>query len=184
MLSNELGVIEIIDLHRFAYVSKSLCRFRTCHLGSLAEDLIYLRYILLILLPSLAHRLEELLHYIEEELLASAVSKAATTIMSLHFIKIGIFRKIFREMLRSAECIEICEYDIALDVSGIGDLEMFRVSEHAVDLLLYFLGSIRQINAVAKRLAHLGFSVGTRQTAARYVLRKKHLRSDEGLAID
>ena len=75
-----------------------------------------------ILFSSLTYWLKELLHNIEEELLAGAVTKTSTTIVIFHLIKICIFRKEFCKVLICAECVKICEYHIALYVARICDI--------------------------------------------------------------
>ena len=92
--------------------------------------------------------------------------------MILHLVKISIFRKEFRKMLRSRESIEICKHHITFNMTWIGNLKMFRIGIHAVHLLLDLLGSIGEIDAVAKRLGHLGLSIRARKTAANCILRE------------
>ena len=87
-------------------------------------------------------------------------------------------------MLRCTEGVEVCKHHITLHMSRVGDLKMLRIGKHAVHLLLDLLGSIRQINAIAEGLAHLGLSVSTGKTAAGRILRKNHFRNNECLSID
>ena len=49
---------------------------------------------------------------------------------------------------------------------------MIRVREHGHDLLLHIRLALREIDAVAERLAHFGLSVGTRKSQAGLVIRK------------
>ena len=50
---------------------------------------------------------------------------------------------------------------------------------HAHDLLLDFIGAVRQVDAVAERLRHLGFAVGSRQPHADRVFGQQNLRFDQ-----
>ena len=59
--------------------------------------------------------------------------------MILHLVEICILRKELRKMLRCAERIKICKYNISLNMSWICDLEVFRICIHAVHLLLDLL---------------------------------------------
>ena len=183
MLCYKLHIIKIVDLHGLAYIREGLCSLGAGHFRALAQDLIYLRDVLLVMRSSLSHRLQELLHDVEEELLACTISQSAATVVVLHLLEVCILRKILREMLVCAECVEIGEYHVALNVTRVGDLEMLRVGVHAVHLLLDLLRRVREIYAVSEGLAHLGLSVSAGEAAACRIFRKHHLRSHESLAV-
>ena len=51
---NELSVIEVVDLHGFAHLVHGLCGSLTRAFRALLEDVVYLRYVLLILMTALA----------------------------------------------------------------------------------------------------------------------------------
>ena len=150
VLCNEFGIVEIIDLHSLAHICKSLRCLGTSSLATLLQDLIHERNILLILSTSLTHWLKEILHDVEEELLACAVPETTPAIMILHRIEILILRKELCKMLRLTESVEICEYNIALHMTRISDLKMLRIRIHAVDLLLDLFRCIGKIDTVAQ----------------------------------
>ena len=67
-------------------------------------------------------------------------------------------------MLVTAERIKICEDGIALQFSWIRHLQVCWVCKHRLHLLLHISFTIRQIDTVTKRLAHLRLTVCSRQT--------------------
>ena len=69
-------------------------------------------------------------------------------------------------------------------MARVADLEMERVRVHAHDGFVHGLGVIGEIDAIAQRLAHLSFSVGTRQSHAGLSVREDDGRLDKGLAVD
>ena len=81
--------------------------------------------------------------------------------MCLQLIQVRILRQILRKMPVRTECIQIGKYGIAFELSRIFDPDMIRVREHGHDLLLHIRLALREIDAVAERLAHFGLSVGT-----------------------
>ena len=183
MFPYEFRIIKVVDSHSFTYICKSPGCLCACNLATFAENLIHLRDILLVDVASFTDRLEYVLHDVEEEFLACAVSEASPAIMSLHFLKVLIVRKEFCKMFIGAECIKIGEYDISLDFSRVSDLKVTTVGVHAVDFLFHFLGCVGKVDAVAERLAHLGLSVSAREAAAYTVGRKHDFRSYQSLAI-
>ena len=60
---------------------------------------------------------------------------------------------------------------------------MVGVGVHAHHLLAHIFGRIRQIDAVAQRLAHLGLAVGAGQAQARGILREQDLGLDQRRAV-
>ena len=139
VLGDELGVVEVVDLHGCTNFVESLGCLGASNFATLAEDFIYLRDVLLVVRSLLTHRLEEVLHDVEEELLACAVSETSTTVMILHLVEVLILRKELLEVAVLTECIKICKHHIALNVTWISDLEVLWVSVHAVYLLLDLL---------------------------------------------
>ena len=88
MLRNEGSIVKIVDLHGLAYICERLRSFGACHLRAFLQDFIYERDVLLILGPSFSDRLQDVFHDVEEELLAGAVAKASSLIMSLHLVEV------------------------------------------------------------------------------------------------
>ena len=76
-------------------------------------------------------------------------------------------------MLFPAESIQIGKHRIALQMSGIADLEMKGIRVHTHDLGAHFVRTVGQINTVAQRLAHLCLAVGTGKTLAGLILRNQ-----------
>ena len=86
-------------------------------------------------------------------------------------------------MLRLAECIQIGKDGVAFYLSRVFHTDVVRVGVHAHNLLFDVLRLIRQVNAVAKGLAHLCLAIGTRQTHANLILRQQDVRHGQGLAV-
>ena len=86
-------------------------------------------------------------------------------------------------MLRSAESIQIGKDGIAFHLSRVLHTDVVRVGVHAHDFLLDVLRLIRQIDTVAKGLAHLSLAIGTRQTHADLIFRQQDIRHGQCLAI-
>ena len=78
-------------------------------------------------------------------------------------------------MFRTAECVKIGKYRIALDLSRIRNLQMSGVGKHPLDLSCNFLCRVRKVYAVTQRLAHLCLAVSTRESHTSLIVRKKYL---------
>ena len=104
--------------------------------------------------------------------------------MLLEFIEVGIFRPEKAEMLVPAECIEVCEYGVSFDMPRVADIDVQRIRVHRQHLLVHLISSLREIDAVAEGLAHLGLTISTRKPEACLVRRKDSLRFDEGFTVD
>ena len=179
-----------------AHLVESLLAHLAGCLCATAQDIVHACYVALILLAALAHRLKTVVEDIQEELLACAVAETATHVVGFHLVEIGIVRQELLEVIVCAESVEIDEDRVlvlmlhsgivcvcATEVSGVLDIEMERVGEHAVDLLLQLFWRIGEIDAVAERLGHLGLAVSAREAQACRVVRKKNLRLYECLTI-
>ena len=86
-------------------------------------------------------------------------------------------------MFRSAECIQISKDCVSFYATRIRHFDMVRIGVHTHDLLANFFFCIGQIDAVAKRLAHLRLTVRTRQAAAYFILRDQCGRLYQCLAV-
>ena len=84
--------------------------------------------------------------------------------MILEGVEVFVLRQVTTKVLWLAEGIEIGEDGIALDLTGVADTQVVRISEHRLHFLLHFVGAVLQIDAVAKGFGHLGLSVGSGQT--------------------
>ena len=87
-------------------------------------------------------------------------------------------------MFGATEGIQIGEYGVAFNLTGILYPQMVRVGVHAANLLLDFVGRVTQIDAVAQALAHLGLSIGAWQAQAGRIVRQQNFRLNECVAID
>ena len=86
-------------------------------------------------------------------------------------------------MLGAAESVEVGEHCVAFDLARVLHAQVVGIGVHAHHLLLDLLGRVRQIDAVAEALAHLGLAVGSRQAHAGRVLGQQDFRLDERFAV-
>ena len=110
-----------------------------CFLTAFSEDLIHRRNILLELFSPGPYRLQLCLEDIVQESFYLHVSQTAPLIVGFQLIQIIILRHEFREVLRSAECIQIGKYCISFQTARIFNADMVRVSKHTEDLFLNIL---------------------------------------------
>ena len=103
--------------------------------------------------------------------------------MCFQLVQICIVRQEFCKVLRTAECIQISEYRVALHLAGIFHAQMVRVCEHGHDLLAHIFCLVGQVNAVAQRFAHLCLAVDAGQTQACLVGRQQDLRIHKRIAV-
>ena len=148
------------------------------------QDIVYRGDVLLVLFSSGADGLQLFLDDLVEEFLDLHVAQAASLVMGLQLVQSRVLRQIPLKMLRLAESVQVSEHRISLQMAGILDPKMQRIGVHAHDLFLYFLGIVRQIDTVAQGFAHLGLTVGSRQTQAGSVIRQKHLRLHQHIVVD
>ena len=62
--------------------------------------------------------------------------------MSLQFVQIFVIRQVSLEVLRLAESIQVSEYRVALQMSGIADQQMLGIGVHAHDLGAYIVCTV------------------------------------------
>ena len=93
--------------------------------------------------------------------------------MVFQFVERLVFGPEFSEVVRSRECVEVCEYRVSFNLSRVFHTQMAGVGIHALHFLLHVLCGVREIDAVAKALAHLRLAVGSRQSAA-YLVGGQH----------
>ena len=147
------------------------------------KDIVNLRNILLVGMTAGADRLQAVVQHVNQELLALHVAKTATTVVVFKLFKARVVRKVFCKVLRLAESIKISENTVALNFTRILYLKMTGIGEHTLNLLFHLCRVVAKIDAVAKRLAHLGLAVGTGKPAANLVGRKKNLRLYKDIAL-
>ena len=87
-------------------------------------------------------------------------------------------------MFGAAESVQIDEYGVILDLTGVFHAEVVRVGEHGHDLLFDLVRVLAQIDAVAERLAHLGLAVDAGQAQAGLVVREQHLGLDQRVPVN
>ena len=188
----EDSLVEIVDPHSALHCGEGVGGFCSRYLAALAKDLVDVRNILFKFVTALPDRGEDVIEHLEQELLDHHVSESAGLVLLLQLVERIEFEADFladeafaefREMLIAAEGIEIGEYGVALDVARVADLKVERVGVHALDLCPELVGGIRKVDAVAQGLAHLGLSVGSRQTEAGGIGREHDLRLDQGLSV-
>ena len=121
-------------------------------------------------MTALAHRFQETVEHLQEELLALHVAQSATTVMILQLVEVLILRPEVGKVLIAGEGIEVGEHGIALDMSRVIEIDMLGVSVHGAHLLPYLVGGIGEVDAVAEALGHLLLTVGAGKTAGGEVL--------------
>ena len=87
------------------------------------------------------------------------------------------------EVLRCAECVQICKDGVALEIARLIHAHTRRTVRHLLHLLPYVCSRVGEIDAVAERLRHLLLAVRSREAACRSVLRQHDVRLDEHLAV-
>ena len=104
--------------------------------------------------------------------------------MGLELIEVLVLRQELGEVLGAAESVQIDEHGVALHLAGVLHPQVVGVGVHGHDLLLDVLGLIRQVDAVAQALAHLGLAIDAGQAQAGGILGQHDLRHGQGLAVD
>ena len=103
--------------------------------------------------------------------------------MGFQLLQRRVVGQVFREVFGTAEGVEVGEYHVALHLARILHAQVVGIGVHAHDLLLDLIGAVRQVDAVAERLRHLGFAVGSRQPHADRVFGQQNLRFDQRGAV-
>ena len=103
--------------------------------------------------------------------------------MGFQFVQIRIFGQIKAEVFRTAKGIQVSEYGVAFQFSGVLHTQVVGVGIHALHLLLHLVGRVRKIDTVAEALAHLGFAVRSRQAQAGCIVGQQDFRFHEGFTI-
>jgi hypothetical protein len=103
--------------------------------------------------------------------------------VGLDLIQILVLRPELSKVLRAAEGVQIDEHRVALHLAGVLDPQVVGVGVHGHDLLLDVLRLLRQIDAVAQALAHLGLAVNAGQAQAGSILGQNDLRLHQRVAV-
>ena len=146
----EFGIVEVVNAHGVAHFSEGFGSYAACFFCASAENVVDSGDVLLVLFASLADGFESVVEYVVEELLACAVTESSVCVVSFEFVEIFVFWQELFEVGVEAEGVEVCEYGVAFEVSGLFDVDVFGVSVHGVDLFLEFLRSVREVDAVAE----------------------------------
>ena len=86
------------------------------------------------------------------------------------FLEFSDFGSIF------GEGVKICENDVAFDVARVRNFDMGWVGVHVFDFCGDGRGIVAEVNAVAERLTHFGFTVDTGQASANLTAREENFR--------
>ena len=78
-------------------------------------------------------------------------------------------------MLRLAESIQVSEYRVALQMSGIADQQMLGIGVHTHDLGAYIVCAVCQIDAVAKGFTHFRLAIDAGQSLTCLIFRQQCL---------
>ena len=138
-----------------------------------AQDLHYRGRVFRQLLTAGPDRLQRLLQDVIQEFLYFHIAQTAPLIVSLQLVQIGVVRQVAGEVFIGAESIQIEEHGVVLGIAGVGHLKMVGVGKHTHDLGADIIRCVGQIDAVAKRLAHLGLAVRTGKAEACLVVRQQ-----------
>ena len=184
LLFDEGAVVEVVDLHGPTHFIHGLAGFFACHFAALAEYLIDGGNVLLVLCATLAYGFECLLQHFHEEFLALDITEAATGVVVFHLLKCGVVACDASHLFVGREGVEVGEDGVALEVSGVADLQVERVGVHGLDFLVDLVGRVAEVDAVAEAFAHLGLAVGAGQTQAGCVVGQQYVGLYEGLSVD
>ena len=118
---DQLCILKVVDTHCTLHLSQSLrCHF-TCLITAFFQDIINCGNILLQFFSSEVDKILSILHNIIQELLHLHISQTASGIVCFQFVQICIIRQISLKMFLPAESIQISEYGVAFQVSGVAD---------------------------------------------------------------
>ena len=104
--------------------------------------------------------------------------------MILHLVKVLVFQAVLLKVLVFRESVEISEDRVPFHLTGIFHPQVVLIGVHRLHFLPDFLFGIREVDAVAERLAHLRLAVGAGKAHAGGVAGKKYFRKHERLAVD
>ena len=104
--------------------------------------------------------------------------------MRFQFFQGRIVGQVTLEVFGAAEGIQVSKYGIALNLTRVLYAQMVGVGVHALHFFLNLVGGIGKVDTVAQRLAHLGFSVRTRQAQTGCIVRQKDFRLHQRVAVD
>ena len=184
MLFDEGAVVEVVDLHGPTHFVHSLAGCFARHFAAFSEYLIDGRYVFLVLGAPLSDGFECFLQYCHEEFLALHVAESASCVVVFHFLECGVVGSQACHLFVGCEGVEVGEYGVPLEVSGVVDLEVRGVRVHGFHFSVDLVGRVAEVDAVAEAFAHLGFAVGARQSEAGSVVGQEYVGLNEGVAVD
>lgn len=176
--------VEVIDHHRVADPGEGR---RGAALGfgaAFFQDLEHFGFPLLPVRTALPDRAKLFLHHAVQEFLHGDVAEAAALIVFFQFVEVRVVREVLGELFVPAEGVEVGEDGVAFHMARITLLKMGRVGVHRHDLLPDGFLVVREVDAVAERLAHLGFAIDARKAEAGAVGWQHDLRLHQCLAVD
>ena len=91
---NQFLIVKVVNAHGLTYLIHRLGGSLASLLRTLLQDVIDFRDILLQLVTALAHRLQELVQYLVQELLALHVAQTATTVVVLQLVQVLVLRPV------------------------------------------------------------------------------------------
>ena len=119
LLTDELGVVEVVNLHGTTHLAHGLSGSLASLLGATAQDVVDLWDVLFKLMTTLTHGLQHIINNGVEELLALHVAQSTTTIVVFQFVEVLVFRPEVLEVIVTREGIEIGEDGVALDMARV-----------------------------------------------------------------
>ena len=183
VLFQQIVVVKVVDAHGTAHVGQGGGGGLFGVGAALLQDLHHFRQALLPLLAAGADGLQLCLHDAVQELLHLHIAQTAALVVRLYLVEVLVFRPELGKVLRAAEGIQINEHRVALHLAGVLHPQVVGVGVHGHDLLLDVLRLLRQIDAVAQALAHLGLAVNAGQAQAGSILGQNDLRLHQRVAV-
>ena len=101
-------------------------------------------------MTALAHRLQELVEDLVQELLTFHIPQTTTTVVVFQLVEVLVFWQELRKVLILRESVEIGEDSVTLYMTGVVEVDMLRVGIHRAYLLPNGISIIREINTVAE----------------------------------
>ena len=119
LLADQIHILKIVDfMARLTSSSVRAAASRARILPSL-EDVIDGGNILFEFPAAIADRFQFVLQDVVQELFDLHVAEASTGIVGLHFFDVLIVREVALEMFGAAESVQIDEYGVILDLTGV-----------------------------------------------------------------
>lgn len=121
---------EIVDLHRVTDAIERTLSGLSGDFAALLENLVDFGQATLPLRTALTHGRQQRLHDVVQELLYLHIAESAALVVRFQLVEALVVRQEFCEVLRLAECIQIGEHGIALQLAGILHADVVRIGVH------------------------------------------------------